>query len=311
MSNVLFSRAGVVLLSTSVLLAGTTVITPAFATGGATYGLWSEVTEVEQYVEYSGSVDFTGSGISNATYVTTFVDIGGVDISENGVSTRLNDTQFLSAETPFGAIFGASGPSETNNLLEIDGADYAAAPPYERSNTVITFDSPVPANRLGIAIGDLDYDEVQIEARDSGDNLLTYEQLVGTSTDNTFNLCNVTTLPDTCDAATDVEPEIATDGPWVDFFPNEDPNGDGESGWIFPSAEIKSITIDHLSSGSSIRIWLAAINEVTPTPTPTPTPTLATTGSTFGSEAIWFALSLGALGIASIAFAGSPKRRKA
>ena len=283
LSRTALKAASAVALTASALALGAASAAPAFAATTATYGTWSEVTEVTAYENYTGSVSFGASGISGATYVTTFSD----NNSYNEDFLDVNDDEWLSAETPFGAVFGASGPSDTANFLR---TEINVGP----QTTVYTFETPVPANRLGIAVGDLDYDTVVFTAVDNAGNPLTGDELTGASSDNAFNLCAVTdSVPTTC-SGSDVDiPPFTPGANDVTFGPNAD-SGDGVTGWIFPSAEIKTLTITHSGDDSSIRTWMAAIDVAAVEPA------LANTASPETGVTLSVALTLGLLGIGGL-----------
>lgn len=291
LSTTSLKAVSAVALATSALLVGAASAAPAFATTTATYGTWSEVTEVDPSVSYTGSVSFGASGISDATYETTF----DVDDSGNEVSLGTNDSNWIPAETPFGAVFGASGPSDTNFLYTDIGVD--------PQTTIYTFESAVPANRLGIAFGDLDYDSLVITAEDAAGNPLTGEELLGASTDNTFNLCiEGDTMPDTCDEPVTGVGTLTTNANDVAFGNNED-FGDGVSAWIFPSAEVKTLTVVHIGDDSSIRTWMAAIDGAAAVEEPV----LANTAAPEAGATLWIALALGLLGVGGLVAANRRK----
>ena len=283
-----------VALAASALLVGAASAAPAFATTtAATYGTWGEPTEVTPYVNYTGTVSFGTSGISDATYDTTFDD----NDSYNEVSLDVNTDEYLTAETPFGAVFGASGPSDTTNFMRADV--------HNSETTVITFDTPVPANRLGLAVGDLDLDTAVISATDGSGTPLTDTQLFGSSTTNAFNLCVVTTsLPPECepDGTYTEAPLVTSAAHSVTFGFNVVGEDVGVTGWIYPSADIKTLTILHTntdSDRSSIRVWLAAIDEAAPV--------LPNTAAPEAGATLWIALALGLLGMGGLVAANRRK----
>lgn len=284
-------------LAASALLVSAASAAPAFAATTTTYGTWSEVTDVTTSQNYTGSVSFGTSGIPDATYETTFPSAN----ANNEVTVRDNSGEWMSPQTPFGVAFGASGPSDTLNFLRVDA--------FDTNQTVITFDSPVPADRLGLAIGDLDFDSATITATDGNNVALTAAQLVGSSTSNVFNLCTVTdSVPTVCQSGGPYTefPVLSTGANNITFDPNTVGEDVGVTGWLSPSAEVKTLTIEHTSQtgGSSLRYWLSAFNAPAEVE-----PLLANTAAPESGLTLWVAAALGLLGIGGIVTAGRRKAR--
>jgi hypothetical protein len=282
-------------LAASALLVGAASATPAFAATTTTYGTWSEVTEVTANQNYTGSVSFGTSGIPDATYETTFPNAD----TTNEVTLDTNEDEWIPAESPFGAIFGASGPSATVNFLR---TDLLNGP----QTTVFTFERPVPANRLGIAFGDVDYDTVTVTATDMAGSTMTGAQLIGTSTDNAFNLCaDSATMPDSCGAQDASVGTVTTNAFDVVLDNNNSTGGsDGVTAWIYPSAEVNTLTVTHTGFISSIRTWMAVIDSAPRVPE---APVLAKTAAPEAGATLWIALTLGLLGIGGLVAAGRRK----
>jgi len=151
------------------------------------YGVWSEPVKDDATGAFSGTVTFVGSTVPGATYTTTFKE--GTD--GNDVTVQDASEEWISEQTPFGKVFGANGSSETNNYLKTG--------PFESATTVITFTTAIPAGSLGVVLGDFDVDSAVVSATNEAGADLTGTELVGTSTANGFNICDVTiNIPTVC-----------------------------------------------------------------------------------------------------------------
>jgi len=231
-------------------------ITPALASVSSNYGVWSEAVVDDATGAFTGTITFAGTTVPGASYSTIF------NSATEGNTVTVKDTseEWIPEETPFGKEFGSNGNSATNNFYKtVVGA---AEPGAIVATTTITFDSPVPADALGIFIGDLDIDSVTVSAKTADGTDLTGDELVGSSTSNGFNLCNVTAnAPTICADVTDKTdvPVFTKNAMDVNFINSAVGEDIGVDGWIRPSAEITTLTVAHTGQGSnsSTRIVLA------------------------------------------------------
>lgn len=191
----------------------------------------------------NGTFSFDVLNAPGGTFTVTKEAADGED-SEVGTA----ETEYMSTETSFGAEFGASGPSADIEFLKtrVDGVLATG------SVTTLTFDSAMPAGVFGVALSDLDYDEITIDATDGSGNALTGADMHGDS----FNFCDVTTsVPDDCYGDTDKptwresRSKFAVDGTG---------DSDGATGTIAPTKSVKTMTLTHVTpANSSFRTWMA------------------------------------------------------
>ena len=162
---------------------------------------------------------------------------------------------FLNAATPFGQAFGSS-QGEPYALLHL-------ASGRKPSTTVITFDTSPAAGTWGFALGDVDAENVQVQAYGSGDALLPESDL---GFEGSFNFCTGKPLPSTCRGMT------GTDRPNWDAstgtLHGNVADTDGASGWFRPSASItKLVFTATLNSGiPAFQLWIAADDQPKPPP---------------------------------------------
>ena len=268
------------------------------APGDGTWGTWSATNPLDAP---AGRITFGNSSVGGANY--TFVLNSGS--STASIDTVSSAGEWFTAETAPGAWAGANGPSATENVLTLSGA-------AANATTTITFDNPVPADYLTLVISDLDStnatdplysDRVTITATtNSGANLTSGELQGSASGSEVFNFCNVTI---NADMPTDCSGTVATAVPVMQtpsatsvyFF------GDiavssavGNSAWLAPSAEVKTLTIVWSSYAvlSDVRLALAVAQDPTPPTPPTPpSPNLPDTGV----DAVAVTLTAGVLGV--------------
>lgn len=241
------------ILATCALLGLSAVPAPA----AGFYPTWTIAPELSGSQNHDGTLDFDLREFPNATFTSRKSTSDGEPVAIR--SSR----SWLTAATPFGAVFGPSGPSPIRQFLStrVDGNEDTVA------TTTFTFARPTPAGALGIAYGDIDVDSVTVSATDANGNAVPGSALVG----NTFNFCQVPdNVPTEC-----ASEEIRTDIPvWTPnatggtFTPNPPPPDDrdtaGASGWLRPATKIKTITAvfratDDNSGTPSYRTWLAAL----------------------------------------------------
>ena len=162
---------------------------------------------------------------------------------------------FLNSSTPFGQAFGSS-QGEPYALLHL-------ASGRKPSTTVITFDSSPTAGTWGFALGDVDAENVQVQAYGPGGALLPMSDL---GFEGTFNFCAGKPLPSTCKGMT------GTDQPNWDAstgtLRGNVADTDGASGWFRPSASLTKLVLTAtLNSGiPAFQFWIAAKDHHHPEP---------------------------------------------
>jgi len=239
-----------------------------------TWGTWSAANPLDAP---SGRVTFGNTSVGGANF--TFVLNSGS--STASIDSVTSAGEWFTAETPAGAWAGANGPSATENVLTLAGA-------AANATTTITFDNPVPADYLTLVVSDLDStnasdplysDRVTITATTSSGSSLTSGELRGSASGSeVFNFCNVTV---NADMPTDCSGTVATAVPVMQtpsansvyFFGDIAVSSTvGNSGWLAPSAEVKTLTLVWSSYAvlSDVRIALAVKQDPTPPNPPTP-----------------------------------------
>lgn len=220
------------------IIAGTAFVGPALmgaadaADGSGAYGAWS----LDATTKTTGAITFTGTIFPNAT------------VTSSGQNLSVATSQTLSATTPFGAAYG---PSTGKTYLSVGLASGVA-----RANVTITFDVPAIAGTYGLAMGDVDAENIILSAKDAQGNDVNVSEWNGTE----FNYAGGTDLPK-WDGATGT---ITGNG--VDTA--------GASMWIVPNQTVKSITLTQTRTSGfpAYQLWIAA-DIITATPAPAPTPT--------------------------------------
>lgn len=271
-------------------MAAVLVASPAAAApGDGTWGLW-EVSSLDSY-DQTGTVTFGDPAQGTLDYTIDWNSTGSDGYAYTETSNEKGD--WVPVGSPPADIFGATGPSDTENMLLLDSSSATTAA------MTITFKEPVGANNLGFVVMDLDSDgninldesdRVTLEATAADGTSLTSAELNG----GVFNACNVAIadMPDNCSGTTDntlptmTEPTATS----VYFVGDLTVNGDGSSGWINPTVAVKSVTLNWISndSGSSLRLFAAVKSG-----------TLANTGLDV-SAGLLAALAFGVLGAAAV-----------
>jgi hypothetical protein len=276
--------AAVTALGLSVVLTASPALA---AVDDGTWGIWTSEDVDDAPI---GTLVFGNTAVGGATY--EYTQISGDTTVEIGI---VNDKEmWVAASSAPGAVFGANGPSDVENLLDVDATEASSA------TLVVTFDAEVPANELAFVIMDIDSsnsgvaagaDRVFISATNEAGTYLTSSELNGEA----FNFCNVPVaeMPGDCggivhtDVPTLTEPTATS----VFFQGDLDNSGDdGDSGWINPTAAVKTLSLnwDSAEEGSSLKLAVAVKK-----------PTLANTGLDVTTGAL-SALVLGALGAVAV-----------
>jgi hypothetical protein len=226
-------------------------ILSATSAHAATDGKWGEWGSSIDDVN-TGEILFYGDGI-DATYtsVTTSQD--------NNILTTDSDEEYLDRFTPIAKAFKANSSSSDYNYFK------AYVEPSGDNVITITFASAVAAGNLGIALSDIDSDQVTVSATTDGTTALTSPQVAGVSEANknslSFNFCKFRTNGP-CNNDTDVVP-VMFGQEEVQFGDMQDGDiwgTEGASAWIRPSVAVKTIRIrvqnGDADNSSSERIWI-------------------------------------------------------
>jgi len=244
---------------TAVLITGAVFgVGTASASASGLYASWTISPEDPNAQNHSGTLTFPNAQLPGATYTSN-------KTVNDGRSTRIrtgteSQEDWLTAQTPFGAVFGPSGPSTTIQFFNqrIDAGLGSVA------TTTFTFNRPFPANRLGFAVGDIDVDFLTITATDGNGNPVPGSRLAG----GVFNFCDVEVdQPGDCDAGPYQIPvwTPGSNGGTVTPTPPapDDEESDGASAWFRPTVSLKTLTLVFQgypnASSPSYRAWFAAL----------------------------------------------------
>lgn len=228
---------------------------PASAEPGV-YADWTISPSDPDAQNHTGTLAFPNALLPGASYTANkSVDDGQSTRIATGTATY---GDWLTAQTPFGAVFGPSGPSTTiqffRQRIELGTV----------STVTYTFDDAFPADRLGFAFGDIDVDNITLTATDENGVAVTGANLVG----GTFNYCEVTVdKPTDCDAGPYPTPVWTPGSNGGTITPTPPAPGiqetSGASAWFRPSVKIKTLTVvfqAYTGAGSpSYRAWFAAM----------------------------------------------------
>jgi len=243
----------------------------ALPASAATVGEWG----VWQADEGGDFLTFSNSKMPEATFT-----VSGQDDWE--LYSPDGEGEGFSAGSPVGSVIGANDSSTEILFLKVTTVDDNAADAV----VVITFDDAVPADKLVLALSDVDSDQAVIEMTDGNAVALTGAEIIGTATDTGFNFEDLTSSdhPTVVAGASSVTIGDAPDGT------------DGATGWVRPSVAVETITITiNTEDGnfSSERIWIGQLGDEV----------LAATGANDSMYLVAFA------GAAILATAGIARRR--
>lgn len=250
----IFRKSG----ATLVLASFVTLAAASQAPAAGFYPAWTKSPSGSSAQNYTGTVDFNLREFPDATWTSAkSVDDGeSVRLYNSAPNCSATNTscEWMTGQTPYGAIFGASGPSESVRFLSQRAAKGTTI------TTVYTFSRPAPARALGIALGDADVDSIEVQATDTSGNVIPLPALVAAA----FNFCEVTSdKPDDCGSApydTPVWSETATGG----LLSGTGTESTGPVGWLRPTTGIKKLTLtfrpNAVGSGTpSYRTWFTAL----------------------------------------------------
>jgi LPXTG-motif cell wall-anchored protein len=254
------------------------------------WGLW-EVSPLTSY-DQAGSVAFADTAQGSLGYTISWDALGSDGYAYTETANEKGD--WVPAGSAPAAIFGASGPSDTENMLILDSSSPTTA------TMTVTFKEPVAANDLGFVVVDIDSsgasdanesDRVTLEATTADNTSLTSAELNA----GVFQTCDVPVadMPDSCGGTTDTRVPTLTEPTATSVYFEGDltADNDGSSGWINPTVAVKSVTLTWTGNdgGSTIRVFAAV----------KPKPALANTGVDVTSGLL-AALAFGVLGAAAV-----------
>jgi LPXTG-motif cell wall-anchored protein len=222
-------------------------LAPAQAATSA-WGVWT-------YIQPGSAPADPGIAFNNAAFADATFTINADIFPTVEVLNVDDEDEWFTAETPIGAVFGANGPSTTNNFLKIESPDNTTTD----SILAVTFATPVKAGNLGFAVSDLDTDHVTVTATDAAGAAVSGSDLLGSASSTAaFNFCDVADSPGGC-SDTDV-PTVETNATDV-VATGSASNTDGSTVWFQPSVDIATVTFtyrnDDGGNSSSSRYWFA------------------------------------------------------
>lgn len=203
---------------------------------------------------------------SSVTFPGTYYPAASVT-SDASLSTQTGGGTWLGTNTPMGATYGSS----RDHMYLTNQAGTVSNP----KTTTITFDTAPTAGTWSFALGDVDAENVHVEATDVNGAALSTAGWYQSS----FNYCNVSPKPSNC------PPGSHTDQPtWnasTSTLHGNGTNTSGAAGWLTPTGAVKTLTfVSSVITGfPEYQIWIAADVMATPTATPTASPTNGPTPS--------------------------------
>ena len=285
---IMISKSRIVaVVSATLTLTTLAFANPAAASPAQAWGSWTINNAGD-----AGTIDFS-TGLVDATWAisSVFGEVGSNPeiYVKPTAGTGNGDAEYFDSNTAIGAAFGTNGPTGTDNFLKVGIPNRRNARNWGSLVLTVTFASAVDANKLAIAVSDIDSDEVRFRAEDASGARLTVPQLIGsvgaTKDDTLFNFCSGVTDPNSvCNGETNQVNNISQDlaGGSLDYGDPGDSgawNTTGASAWVRPSSAVKKIVFEMWnadSSISSIRLWMAQLPGVPTSTTPTG---LANTGA--------------------------------
>jgi hypothetical protein len=139
---------------------------------------WAEWGSLEGSAgNYTTTMQLPAGGFPEATMTSD---------SRGGVGIISGASNWLSADTPPGAVYGSSRNEPYINLRP--RADRAGAP----STTTYTFDTPTPSGGWAFVLGDIDADEVVVTAKGPDGQELSVDEL---GFQDVFNYCDAAGSP--------------------------------------------------------------------------------------------------------------------
>ncbi len=223
------------------------VLWAAPSTAGADTAAYATWTVGGGAGAFTGTMTVGVPGFPAATFSSNATTASGVGI-QSGAST------FLSAATPFGAVFGSSLNQPYANIRYATGQG--------PSTTTFAFAAPTPSAGWGFAVGDVDADTVRISATDAGGNPVPVAAL---GFEGTFNYAGAADVPNW--------------NPVTGTLVGNVVDTNGASGWFRPTVPLQTLTFTFtVQSGFPIyQLWFAALGSSVTTTTVPPTTAPPTT----------------------------------
>ena len=220
------------------------------------WGLW-EASPLGAF-DQTGTLTFSDPAQGTIDFTIAWDAQGAGGYAYTETSNEKGD--WVPVGSPAANVFGANGPSDTDNMMILDADSSTTA------SMTITFKEPVAANNLGFVIMDIDgapgdpdeSDRVTVEATTAdGANLTSAELNAGV-----FEACDVAVdnMPDECGGTVSAGvPTLSYPTATSAFFSGETGDDEGAAGWINPTVSVKSVTLAWQSydSGSSLRVFAA------------------------------------------------------
>jgi len=217
-----------------VAITGLGVALPASAATFAEWGEWVTEPTAQRLV-------FLDPSLSDATFSVANANTWRVETPADGLES-------FSANSPVGSLIGANTAATNDYALYVFSKDENR----EYAVVTITFDTEVPAGNLALALSNVNEDHAIIEMTDGNNVSLTGTEIIGTATDTGFS---------STDIASDPIPTVVASANFVRMDAPEDYNN-GSSGWVRPSAAVKTIAIAIASNDSYYgmqRVWIGQI----------------------------------------------------
>lgn len=209
------------------------VVALALGVAGSAYaeGSYAEVTLTGGGGAYAGTVTLA-PGFPATTFTSD---------SRASATVPTGASNWLSAATPWGAVYGSSVDQPYLNLRP--AADAAGSP----STTTYTFDTPTPAGGWGFALGDIDSDLAVVSALDASGEAVAAADL---GFEGTFNYCDASPRPSgVCSSGPPAGgggfdlPAVTTGAESVTLTGNG-PDSGGSAGWFRPAVALSTLTIE-------------------------------------------------------------------
>ena len=228
---------GAAVLGLTAFVAAAVVLTGAVpaSADGSVYGTW-EVSGTR------GTMTVPVTGFPSASFIS----------DASAVQTHDEASSFLGANTPVGQVFGSSQGKPRGHAF------VRPASRNQPSTTTFTFASPTPATGWAFTLGDIDADQVRIEATTAGGAAASVAQLGWQAG---FNYCVNSPKPPTC--GTGPFGDVPVWDPATMTLRGNGPDTEGSAGWFRPTAPLTSLTfVFSVQSGNPIyQIWFASLTK--------------------------------------------------
>lgn len=265
-----------------VSITGVACALPASAATVGEWGVWSNGADTFDY-------DLT---YSTPGFINAGLDYGSVDYID--VYTPAGEGEGFTESDPLGALFGANADSVDELFIKAETFADNSIPAL----IDITFESPVPAGQLVLALSDIDSDWANITMTNGDGEALTGDEIIGTATQTGFNW-------ETPASDTDIPVVEAYEVDAVRMF--DAPDGtDGSTGWVRPSDSVSTIAIEIYTEDNNVssqRLWIGQLLESVEDTTEE---NLADTGA---SDSVYLAALAGGALLAAAGIVGIRRRQ--